>query len=133
MAAIAKALGVGTAIAAAMILVPMVLMQPGKHWSASAPATDSAAAAAARLCLAHADDLQVILNEAEALGIMRRQSDGFAVDEARWAAVSYDYKVQYMLAVYCRSADGDGRGSAHLRGIHDGRIHASMLDGSYFD
>lgn len=86
----------------------------------------------AATCRAQRADLAAYLRKATELGFYLRGAR-HQVDEASWAALSHDQKVNLAIAAFCTDMAPDGTGTMLLYGLHDGKVKASMIDGNYSD
>jgi hypothetical protein len=89
--------------------------------------------AAIAMCSDRANELASYLTKAANLGIVRVALGDVEVDEGRWKSLEQNQKINIAVAAFCRSADSRGHGSVFLRGVHDGAVKASVINGNYSD
>lgn len=81
-------------------------------------------------CDANASAMRPTLSWARSTGILRHTELGkIVVDEALWSAATQNDKVSIAIAVYCTN----GLQDFLIKGYHDGKLKASVMDGSYFN
>lgn len=118
----------------------MVAVIGGLFVSGASPPTKTkpTPVAAIATCTAHRAELQKLLADTTKLGVLQNQSshDNFTdydVDEDAWRSLTHNGKVGVAMAAYCDRAGAMGRVSVIFRGLHDGKIMASVTDGEYVD
>ena len=55
------------------------------------------------------------------------------IDELAWARIEHDNKVATALTIFCADMPDDGRYDVFIRGLHNGKILAHLIDGNYGD
>ena len=66
-------------------------------------------------------------------GVVREaRGNNLIAEDWAWTATPHDAKVSIALAFFCRR-HRDGRGTVQIKGYRDGKSHAYIVDGNYFD
>ena len=76
------------------------------------------------------------LQQLEQLGVKVTDVSGITAadyDETAWAALEHDGKIKQALLVFCAKMPPDGHYTILIRGLHDGKTKASVVDGNYID
>jgi hypothetical protein len=76
------------------------------------------------------------VEELQRLGVKadrRAGSTSAEYDETTWARFEHDDKVRQALLWYCADMPDGGSYSVYIRGLHNGKILASVNNGNYFD
>lgn len=85
-------------------------------------------------CKAHPDTMGKLVDTLRAQTDLFSGSAGtYEIDETTWDALEHKTKVLYTAALYCGDANAAGHGTVILRGMHNGKVLASMTDGNYLD
>lgn len=66
--------------------------------------------------------------------IVERDDEHVIVDEPRWAQTMHDAKVSIGVAAYCKAITAKGVSTTILiKGLRDGKVYASVVNGHYSD
>lgn len=111
----------------------VVLYALSKFGRDGSPSGSDLSSSASSICAESGTALAGYLSKATSLGFIRVRSGRYQVDEAPWAVLEHDQKINLALAAFCDQVGERGRGVTILYGLHDGAKKASVVDGSYFD